>query len=74
MVSDVSTLRAVYMIEPLAGLIPRPQVARVRKVERKPKSKGEHNDKEDLLDKRENSGSSQGTFLDRRGNLLDQLL
>ena len=31
-------------------------------------------EKEDPLEKRENDGSSQGTFLDQRGILFDQLL
>lgn len=66
------------MIEPLAGLIPRLKIARVRNVERKPKSNDEHNYKEALKEalvgKRANNGSSQGTFRDGRGNLFDQLL
>ena len=72
------------MIKPLTGLLPRSQVARVRKVERKPRSKDEHTDKEALPEnekvrqsEQETTDSSQGTlgtFLDERGNLLDQLL
>ena len=74
MVPNDTALGDTYMIEPLAGLISHLKVARARKVERKPNLKGEHNDKEDPLEKRENDGSSQGTFLDQRGNLFDQLL
>ena len=62
------------MIEPLANLIPRLKIVRVRNVKRKPNLRGEHNDKEDPLERRESDGSSQGTFLDQRGNLFDQLL
>ena len=72
------------MIETLAGLMPRSQVTRVRKVERKPESKNDNKDKEALPEKeevrqteQETTNSSQGTlgtFLDERGNLFDQLL
>ena len=74
MFPDDTTLGAAYMIASLAGLVPRLKIARARIIERKPDLMGEHNDKEDPLEKRENDGSSQGTFLDQRGNLFDQLL
>ena len=62
------------MIEQLAGLIPRLKVAVAKTVERKSNLMDEHNEKEDPLEKRENGGSSKGSFLDQRGNLFDQLL
>ena len=74
MVPNDTALGDAYMIEQLAGLIPRLKVARARIIERIPNLMGEHNEKKDPLEKRENDGSSKGTFLDQRGNLFDQLL
>ena len=63
MVPNVTALGDAYMIEQLEGLIPRLKVTRARIIEGMPNLMGENNDKEDPLEKRENDGSSQGTFL-----------
>ena len=63
------------MIEPVAVLIPHPQVARVRKVDRKPTSRDEDkdNDKERNA-KREEMRFSQNKSLGHKGTICDILL
>ena len=74
MVPNVTALGYAYMVEQLEGLIPRLKVERARIIVRMPDLIGEHYEKGDPLEKREKDGSSQGTFLDQRGNLFGQLL
>jgi len=59
------------MIEPVAVLIPHPQVARVKKVDRKPTSKDE--DKERNTE-REEKRFSQNKSLGSKGTICDILL
>ena len=61
------------MVEPVAVLIPHPQVARVRKVDRKPTSRDEDNDKERNA-KREETRFSQNKSLGHKGTICDILL
>ena len=61
------------MVEPVAVLIPHPQVARVRKVERKPTSRDEDNDKERNAE-REEMRFSQNKSLGHKGTIYDILL
>ena len=68
-----TTLRYPYMVEPVAVLIPHPQVARVRKVDRKPTSRDEDNDKERNAE-REETRFSQNKSLGHKGTICDILL
>ena len=68
-----TTLRYPYMVEPVAVLIPHPQVARVRKVDRKPTSRDEDNDKERNAE-REETRFSQNKSLGHKGTICDMLL
>ena len=61
------------MVEPVAVLIPHPQVARVRKVDRKPTSRDEDNDKERNA-QREETRFSQNKSLGHKGTICDILL
>ena len=61
------------MVEPVAVLIPHPQVARVRKVDRKPTSRDEDNDKERNAE-REETRFSQNKSLGHKGTICDMLL
>ena len=63
------------MVEPVAVLIPHPQVARVRKVDRKPTSRDEDkgNDKERNTE-REEKRFSQNKSLGYKGTICDMLL
>lgn len=61
------------MVEPVAVLIPHPQVARVRKVDRKPTSRDEDNDKERNAE-REETRFSQNKSLGHKGTICDILL
>ena len=61
------------MVEPVAVLIPHPQVARVRKVDRRPTSRDEDNDKERNA-KREEMRFSQNKSLGHKGTTCDILL
>ena len=61
------------MVEPVAVLIPHPQVARVRKVDRKPTSRDEDNDKERNAE-REETRFSQNKTLGHKGTICDILL
>ncbi len=61
------------MVEPVAVLIPHPQVARVRKVDRKPTSRDEDNDKERNAE-REEMQFSQNKSLGHKGTICDILL
>ena len=61
------------MIEPVAVLIPHPQVARVRKVDRKPTSRDEDKDK-DKRAEREILGLSKNRSLGHKGTICDILL
>ena len=61
------------MVEPAAVLIPHPQVARVRKVDRKPTSRDEDNDKERNAE-REETRFSQNKSLGHKGTICDILL
>ena len=61
------------MVEPVAVLIPHPQVARVRKVDRKPTSRDEDNDKERNAE-REETRFSKNKSLGHKGTICDILL
>ena len=61
------------MFEPVAVLIPHPQVARVRKVDRKPTSRDEDKDKERNAE-REEKRFSQNKSLGHKGTICDILL
>ena len=61
------------MVEPVAVLIPHPQVARVRKVDRKPTSRDEDKDK-DKNAEREEMRFSQNKSLGHKGTICDILL
>jgi len=61
------------MVEPVAVLIPHLQVARVRKVDRKPTSRDEDNDKERNAE-REETRFSQNKSLGHKGTICDILL
>ena len=61
------------MVEPVAVLIPHPQVARVRKVDRKPTSRVEDKDKERNAE-REEKRFSQNKLLGHKGTICDILL
>ena len=61
------------MVEPVAVLIPHPQVVRVRKVDRKPTSRDEDNDKERNAE-REETRFSQNKSLGHKGTICDILL
>ena len=61
------------MVEPVAVLIPHPQVARVRKVDRRPTSRDEDNDKERNAE-REETRFSQNKSLGHKGTICDILL
>ena len=61
------------MVEPAAVLIPHPQVARVRKVDRKPMSRDEDKDK-DKRAEREILGLSKNRSLGHKGTVCDILL
>ena len=61
------------MVEPVAVLIPHPHVARVRKVDRKPTSRDENNDKERNAE-REETRFSQNKSLGHKGTICDILL
>ena len=61
------------MVEPVAVLIPHPQVARVTKVDRKPTSRDEDNDKERNAE-REETRFSQNKSLGHKGTICDILL
>ena len=63
------------MVEPVAVLIPHPQVARVRKVDRKPAAvdQDKDNDKERNA-KREEKRLSQNKPLGHKGTICDILL
>ena len=61
------------MVEPVAVLIPHPQVARVRKVDRKPTSRDEDKDKERNAE-REEMRFSQNKSLGHKGTICDILL
>jgi len=60
------------MVEPVAVLIPHPQVARVRKVDRRPTSRDEDKDKERNA-KREEMRFSQNKSLGHKGTICDIL-
>ena len=63
------------MVEPVAVLIPHPQVARVRKVDRKPTSRDEDKDKnKNKRAERENIGLSKNRSLGHKGTICDILL
>ena len=65
------------MVEPVAVLIPHPQVARVRKVDRRPTSRDEDkdNDKDKERNaKREEMRFSQNKSLGHKGTICDILL
>ena len=61
------------MVEPIADLIPHPQVARVRKVDRKPTSKDEDEDKERNAE-REEKRFTQNKSFGHKGTICDILL
>ena len=61
------------MVEPIAVLVPHPQVARVRKVVRKPTSRDEDKDKERNTE-REEKRFSQNKSLGHKGTICDILL
>ena len=61
------------MVEPVAGLVPHPQVARVRKVDKKPTSRDEDKDKNKRAE-RENLGLSKNRSLGHKGTICDILL
>ena len=69
------------MVEPVAVLIPHPQVARVRKVDRRPTLRDEDKDKDNDNDndkernaKREETRFSQNKLLGHKGTTCDILL
>ena len=67
------------MVEPVAVLIPHPQVARVRKVDRRPTSRDEDKDNDNDNDKernakREEMRFSQNKSLGHKGTICDILL
>ena len=61
------------MVEPVAVSIPYPQVARVRKVDRKPTSSDEDKDKNKNAE-REEKRFSQNKSLGHKGTICDILL
>ena len=61
------------MVEPVAILTPQPLVARVTKVDRKPTSRDEDNDKERNAE-REETRFSQNKSLGHKGTICDILL
>ena len=61
------------MVEPVAVLIPHPQVARVRKVDRRPTSRDEDKDNERNA-KQEEMRFSQNKSLGHKGTICDILL
>ena len=71
MLLNHTTLRESEMVEPVAGLIPRPQVALVRKVDRKPTSREASEDKNS---NQEEKRLPQSKLLNDKGAVYDILL
>ena len=61
------------MVEPVGGLMPHPQVARVRKVDRKPTSRDEETNDESPAERGEKR-LSQSRLVRQKGAVCDILL